>query len=416
MKLAYYTDSFFPELGGIQDSIAAQARSLGARGHRLLIVAPRASAADFRLARLDPGELDLGPQVRIVRIPAVGLPGSTGQSRLALAPGAASAAVAAFAPDLIHVHTFLPAGWLGALAARRLGVPLIGTNHWAADGFGLYAPRRVQAGAARLFMGAVARFYRRCALVTTPSQATADAMRAVGFDRPLRVVSNPIDLAEFCRPSAEQRATLRAELGLNGRTLIYAGRLAIEKKVDVLIRAFAIAARSRPDLSLALAGHGSARGALEQLAGQLGLQHRVHFLGSLPHATLARWLQASDLFAIASTSESQCMALLQAMACGRPAVVADCRALPEVLGPDAGLLARPDDPDDFATSLGRLLDDPELAQRCGKAASSRAAQSSVSAVTDQWEALYDPFTHTGAAGHHDSHPGAQRGGLSRSLP
>lgn len=416
MKLAYYTDSFFPELGGIQDSIAAQARSLGARGHQLLIVAPRAAAADFALAGVAPAELDLGPNVRIVRVPAVGLPGSTGQSRLAVAPGDTARAVARFAPDLIHVHTFLPVGWFGARAARRLRLPLIGTNHWAADGFGLYAPRLVQTAAARAFMSTVAGFYRRCALVTTPSQATADAMRAVGFERPFQVVSNPIDLDAFHPLPDAQRAEQRAALALTGPTIVYAGRLAIEKKVDVLIDALAIAVRGRPGLTLALAGHGSARASLEQQVARLGLQAQVRFLGSLPHRQLARWLQAADLFSIASTSESQCMALLQAMACGRPAVVADCRALPEVLGPDAGLLARPDEPADFAARLGQLLDDPDLTRRCGLAASRRADQSSVSAVTDQWEALYDPFTHSGLRRDHDRHSGSQRRGLPRTVP
>ena len=62
MKLVYCTDSFFPELGGIQDSIAALARSLAARGHRLLIVAPEASASDYRLAGItSTGILPAGP-------------------------------------------------------------------------------------------------------------------------------------------------------------------------------------------------------------------------------------------------------------------------------------------------------------------------------------------------------------------
>ena len=432
MKLVYCTDSFFPELGGIQDSIAALARSLAARGHRLLIVAPEASASDYRLAGITstgilpagpgrpaaserPAEPDLGPRTDVVRVPAIRLPGSTGQSRLALMPGRARGAIDAFGPDLVHVHTFLLVGWYGVRTASRLGVPLIGTNHWAADGFGLYAPRFLQAATARAFMGAVARFYRRCALVTTPSRATAEAMHAAGFERPVTVASNPIDLGDFSPASGAERARLRAELGLAGRTVIYAGRLAMEKKLDVLIDAFALAARTRPDLTLALAGHGSARGALERQVRRLGLHDRVRFLGSLPHAALARWLRAGDLFGIASTSESQCMALLQAMACACPAVVVGCRALPEVLGTDAGLVARPDDPADFARCLGRLLDEPELARCCGRAASRRAALSSVSAVTDQWEALYEPFAFTGPRRDHDRHSGAQRGTLPRPV-
>ncbi len=416
MKLAFYTDSFFPELGGIQDSIETLARALGDRGHRLLIVAPRPARRDYRVAGLTPAELDLGGGVRIERLPALPLPGSTGQTRLALPAGTTWQTMADFQPDLIHLHTFLSAGRLGARHARRLGVPTVGTNHWAADGFGLYAPKALEDRVAHLFMRFVVRFYRQCPLVTTPSRATADAMRRNGFDGHPLVVSNPIDTARFCPVDDQTRSRLRAELGLTGPTLIYAGRLAIEKKVDILFKALARLGATYPDLTLAIAGHGTDRERLTALVPRLGIGSRVRFLGSLPHDALARWLQASDLFVIASTSESQCMALLQAMACGRPAVVADSRALPEVLGSDAGLLARADDSDDFARQIGNLLADRSLATRCAEAGIARARQSSITAVTEQWEALYEQLVRVRDARDDDRHPGAQRGGLPRVVP
>lgn len=429
MRLAFYTDSFHPELGGIQDSIATLARALGARGHRVLIVAPAAAPRDYRLAAIAPADPDLGPHVTIERLPSVALPGSTGQSRLALTTGRSSRRVAAFGPDLVHVHTFLSVGRFGARIARRLGLALVGTNHWAADGFGVYAPRRLEAALARGFMQTVNRFYRRCALVTAPSQATATAMAQAGFARPVTVVSNPIDIDDFTPVDETTRTGLREALALEGPTLVYAGRLAIEKKVDVVIEAFARLAATRraagqAAATLALAGHGSAGASLQARAERLGIAGQVRFLGSLPHPQLARWLQAGDLFVTASTSESQCMALLQAMACARASVVVDSRALPEVLGPDAGLVARPDDPADLARQLARLVDAPAAARRCGEAARARASKASVSAITDQWETLYDTLVRSGPtrgpsrgpAGDHDRHSGPQRGSLSRALP
>jgi glycosyltransferase involved in cell wall biosynthesis len=416
MKLAFYTDSFFPELGGIQDSIETMVRALGDRGHRLLVVAPRPSRRDFRVAGLTPTELDLGSGVRIERLPALPLPGSTGQTRLALPAGAAWRVVADFRPDLIHLQTFLTVGRLGARHARRLRVPILGTNHWAADGFGLYAPKALEHRVARLFMSFVVRFYRQCPIVTTPSRATADAMRRGGFEGQPLVVSNPIDTARFCPVDDQTRSRLRAELGLTGPTLIYAGRLAIEKKVEVVFEALRRLVATHPDLTLAVAGHGTDRERLSGLIPRLGLGSRVRMLGSLPHPELARWLQASDLFVIASTSESQCMALLQAMACGRPAVVADSRALPEVLGSEAGLVARADDPGDFARQIGNLLADAALASRCAEAGIARARRSSITAVTEQWEALYEQLVRVNDARDDDRHPGTQRGGLPRAVP
>ncbi len=416
MDIAFYTDSFYPELGGIQDSIATSARALAERGHRLLVVAPSASAADYRAAGLPPTEVDLGSGVRILRMPALPWPGSTGQTRLGLPGPDAWRAVSARRPDVIHVQTFLPIGRLGARHARRLNVPLVGTNHWAADAFGLYAPRRLEAALARAFMRMVVHFYQSFPAVTTPSQATADAMTNAGFDGRPMVVSNPIDTVRFRPADPASRQRLRAERGLDGPTLFYAGRLAIEKKVHVLLDAFLRLTPRYPNIRLALAGHGTYRDSLVAQARRLGIEGRLHLLGSLPHDELANWFQSSDLFVTASTSESQCMALLQAMACGLPSVVADSRALPEMLGPDAGLLAAADDADDFAQKIARLLDDPALAAGCADAAIRRADRSSITAVTEQWELLYEHRLRTQHDGDHDRDTGPQRGGLPRAVP
>ena len=112
---------------------------------------------------------------------------------------------------------------------------------------------------------------------------------------------------------------------------------------------------------LALAGHGSARRQLEALANNLGVASRVRFLGTLSAASLAEACQSADIFATASTSETQCMALLQAMSTGLPAVGARSRALVEYIPPDAGLLAEPATPPMSRQSLACCCATPPCA-------------------------------------------------------
>ena len=81
MRIAFFTDSFYPELGGIQDSILLTARALGERGHTVVLYAPSASPRDFRLAGLPVKEVDLGERVQVRRLFSVPVPSSTGQSR-----------------------------------------------------------------------------------------------------------------------------------------------------------------------------------------------------------------------------------------------------------------------------------------------------------------------------------------------
>lgn len=387
MRVAVFTDSFHPELGGIQDAVLTLTRALGERGHDIVVHAPAAAPRDYRLAGIPPGEPDLGPTVTVKRLFALPVPSSTGQSRLLLPTWQRWRELARFRPDVIHTHTFLGAGWEALHAARRLGVPLVGTNHWAVSAFGGYAP--VAGGwLADAASQAVTGYYNRCAFVTGPSRSVLDEMVAAGLRRPHGVVSNPIDTDGF-RPAAPgEKQALKQRFGFSDATLLYAGRLAIEKNIDVLVWALSLVARQVPSALLAIAGHGSERGRLGQLARELGVRERVRFLGTLPQPALADALRAADVFAIASTSETQSMVLLQAMACGVPAVGARSRALPESIASDTGLLAEPGDADDFARQLLTLLLQPALRARMGERASLSAQRFGIAGVVGGWERIY----------------------------
>lgn len=394
MRIALFTDSFYPELGGIQDSILISARELGARGHAVAIFAPAAAPRDFARANLGVAEPALGASVEVHRLFALPMPGSTGQSRLVLPTGRRWPAVARFRPDVIHSHTFLGTGLEALAVARRLGTPLVGTNHWAIGGFSLYAPVAREA-VARGCWRTLARYYNHFDWVSAPSQATLADMRAHGFHRPGAVISNPIDTARFRPPRPGERQALKARLGLGAATVLYAGRLAREKRIDVLLRALPALRRAVPGAELVLAGHGTARPALEALAGALGVAGAVRFTGTLDHDRLAELCRAADVFALASTSELQSMVLLQAMSAGLPAVGARQGPLVDTIRPEVGLLAEPDRPESFAAALARLLRGPEgeaddAARRAamGAQATRAAARFGVSSVVDAWQDVY----------------------------
>ncbi len=387
MRIAVFTDSFYPELGGIQDSVLSGCRELGKRGHQVVIFAPRATGHDFKVAGLPGFEVDAGENVEIRRLFSLPIPSSTGQSRLLVPTGRRWRQLLPFEPDIIHSHTFLGAGLEALSAARHLDVPLVGTNHWAIGEFAGYTPF-----SANFFRNvsvrAVTRYYNHCALVTGPSHSVIDEMCAFGLRRPHRVVSNPVDTSRFRPVSDACREALKRTYGFSHSTIIYAGRLADEKKIDVLIRALPLVARQAPDVMLALAGHGSARHRLEQLAHALGVGERVRFLGTLDKATLADVFQAADIFAIASTSETQSMVLIQAMSAGLPVVGANWRALPEYIDAQSGFLAQPGCHEDFARRLTQLLGSPALRKHMGEHAVRKTTHFSITTVTNHWEEIY----------------------------
>ncbi|MDE2489284.1 MAG: glycosyltransferase [Elusimicrobia bacterium] len=384
MRIGVFTDHFYPELGGIQDSVAELARELGRRGHEVDVWAPRASRADFALAGLPLGESDLGPRVRVRRVPAVGFPSSSLQSRLASPFFRLHAA----AYDVVHVHSFLGIGRRGLNAAKRLGVPVVGTNHWAVVEFADYVPKSLcglfRAGS----LAYVSSFYGRCDHVTAPSRLVLDEMAARGLSAPRSTVSNPIDTDVFRPPRAGERESARRNLGLSGRVVACIGRIAPEKRTDVVLRAFARLAIGLPDAQLAFAGHGSFEPRMRALTRELGVADKVRFLGTLTKPLLASFLRAADLYAIASVSETQSMSLLQSFASGLPAVGVRWRAIPDYLDDDKGRLFERDDERAMAARMAELLGAGPLRRRLGAQARTFAERFSVSAVADSWEAIY----------------------------
>ena len=222
MKIAVFTDYFFPELGGIQDSIAITARSLGLRGHSIDIHAPRYGAADYRRVNATVREPDLGDNVRIHRRWSLPFPSSTRQSRAALPSPLALAALTGRArPDIIHSHSFFGLGLEAVLAGAILGIPVIGTNHTTIAGFGPHIPVSVDRAAAYVMW-----YYNRCDQVTAPSRSVFEelglASAAAAASRHLQPDRHRAVHACATRPNGQASC---ARFGLPGPTITFAGRL-----------------------------------------------------------------------------------------------------------------------------------------------------------------------------------------------
>jgi 1,2-diacylglycerol 3-alpha-glucosyltransferase len=386
MRIAFFSDNFYPELSGITDTITTTGKELHSRGHEILYVGPYYSPADFALAKrqfpLTKQDDAVAPGMQVLRLPSLHLPNSpTGQSRSAFPWGETLDEVAEFKPDVIHTQSPYGTGWAAVRVAKRLKIPLVGTNHTAVEDF---FPRGTWS-AMRHFD---AWYYNHCTFVTAPYAKLIDRMREAGFDKPARVLPNPADLHEFTPVTAEERAQHKAAFGLPGPTILCVGRLGVEKRVDILIRATAILLKEFSTLTLVASGHGAARASLESLTQKLGIARHVRFLGYLPRAELVEQYKAADLYAMASTSDSQSLALMQGYASGLPAVCANARGLPDYTPPNCGVLAEPNNPEDFANKIAALLRDETMRAKMGAAAIEYTKQFSPEKIATEWEKIY----------------------------
>ena len=232
-------------------------------------------------------------------------------ARLALA---ARAAARRQRPDVVWGHYLVPTGTIARRAARAARVPYALTAHGTDVANAESSPRIRKA--------TLAAVGDACAVfaVSDDLAARLDAVAGPLGER-LHVVSAGVDLEAFTDGDAEVAA---AALGWDsdGPRVAYVGTLIPRKNVARLLAAFAAARVKWGGGSLALVGDGPERSALEDLAADLGVVGSVRFAGAAEPADVPRWLRAADVACLVSEREGFGLAAIEALACGRPVVVA----------------------------------------------------------------------------------------------
>jgi glycosyltransferase involved in cell wall biosynthesis len=217
------------------------------------------------------------------------------------------------------------------------------------------------------------RFLRRWAarvMVLNPGMF-AEAANSGLAPTQLMWMPNPVDTSEFCPCDAASKAGWRRELGLPEAALVvtFVGRLAPEKELPSLLRAFARVCHQCPEAMLVLVGDGPGRAELMQVTKQSGLEANVTFAGQVDAGAVRKWLQASDAFTLVSSLEGLPCSLIEAMAVGLPAVVTDIPAMLQLVDHEVqGLVVELRNENSIARALLRLLEDSTLRARLGTAA------------------------------------------------
>lgn len=341
MRIAIFSDSYWPVIDGVVTSINNFSRELAKNGHEVLIVAPKPD-------RLFGFEVGKGVQVEWVS--SVHLP--TYKSYLIATPlsGRVKKSFLSFEPDIVHVQTPFSLGWMGKRWAKKNRIPLIAHYHTLLPDFLMYLPIPLVARtnlAKRLTWKYTRFFYNDSDVVLTPTTAMKKELESHGVKK-VRALSNGIDFELF-------HGQYRVPNWDGPFRLVFAGRLSFEKNIDVLIEALTRIRERIPSAELELIGDGPARPALAEKARALNLSEHVIFHGVLRGVDLARSIGSAHVFVTASTMETQGLSMLEAMAAGLPAVGANYLAIPEVVAEGKnGFLFTPGDALDLAEKVVRL--------------------------------------------------------------
>ncbi|MHB8605631.1 MAG: glycosyltransferase family 4 protein, partial [Thermoplasmatota archaeon] len=179
--------------------------------------------------------------------------------------------------------------------------------------------------------------------------------------------------------------------------IVFAGALRPYKGVDTLLRAFAKLASHPTRASLVIAGEGEDRAHLEALARELGIAPRVSFLGHVPRYEIPKLLEGCSALALPSRGESFGQIALEAMSMSRPVVVSDriTGAYDYLEEGMNGFMVPAGGVDELASRLAFLVDEPDAADRMGRAARKTAERFTWSEVAKRHVALYREVTRAG---------------------
>lgn len=261
-------------------------------------------------------------------------------------------------PEIVHTQAHFVIGRYAFSEASRRGIPVVATNHFMPDNVRPYvrAPKKLIDGGTALAWWDLRRKFQSADFITVPTQLAADLLTQNGFTSPIRAVSCGIDLERFsqARSNGLGGNGTAAEAGDTAPRVLFVGRLSAEKHVDDIVRAVA---RTDPALGLELdvVGGGDQEEPLKALAAELGVGDRVHVLGKISDKALMEAYQRSTFFCMPSTAELQSIATLEALAFGKPVVLADAVALPHLVRDGVnGYLFPPRDIDALSERFTRI--------------------------------------------------------------
>ncbi|MDR8018043.1 glycosyltransferase [Nesterenkonia aerolata] len=379
LRILIAADTYPPDVNGAAVFCQRLARHMTARGHEVHVAAARNEAGPDTVQQLDEATVH-----RFRSFPAP----THEYYRLCLpwqVEPAMDRLIAEIQPDVVHVQCHYMVGKAAIDSAVRRRIRLIATNHFMPENLDPFLP--FPAWFCRIVAKNSWRDMRRlmsqASVVTTPTPLSAQTMqRRGGFERVLPL-SNGIDVDHYrLRPGEQIEPADRP-------TVLFVGRLAVEKHVDVLIEAVAA---TDPSLGIGLdiIGDGEQRELLRRKIAEHGLQERVRMLGHLDDEQLRQAYLRADVFCQPGTAELQSLVSLEAMSAGKPVILADALALPHLVDEGRnGHLFRPKDPADLAAKLEAVFRlSPQQRQQMGEHSRAQAERHSIATTMEAFERLY----------------------------
>ncbi|MBN2467811.1 MAG: glycosyltransferase family 1 protein [Deltaproteobacteria bacterium] len=369
-SIAFVTETYPPEINGVAKTVSQVVTDLHRRGHSLKLFRPHQGTLDHPDPAKNFEHITLpGFRIPFYRDLRFGLPSTQFLVK----------AWAQNPPDLVHVVTEGPLGWSAVRAARKLSLPVISDFRTNYHLYSRYYRLGILSGFAERYL----RYLHNnthCTLV--PTREIQESLTKKGYKN-VSVVGRGID-ANFYSPT-KRDPSLRASWGLGDEDMgvLFVGRLAPEKNIQLTVEAFLRMKAQNPRLRLVLVGDGPSRNSLESTCSD------VIFAGMQSGEALARHYASADMFLFPSITETFGNVILEAMASGLAIVSFNYAAALEYLVDfESGLLAPYNNRKEFIERAVFLAGSKEMVEKLKRRSQSIAKLCTWESVLSRLEDVY----------------------------
>lgn len=304
MKILITTDVYAPAVNGVVTSIINLEKELSVRGHEVRVLTLSQKGGSYRegsvyyIRSLDAGKVYPGARVAFF----------SGHRYLN--------ELIEWKPDVIHSQCEFTSLCYAKKIARETKAPLIHTYHTIYEDYTHYfSPNQAIGKQAAAFL--TRRLLKKADLVVAPTEKVEKMLRSYGLKKEIRILPTGIQLAPFCE-AAEEKEHFGRRIS-EKPVLITVGRVAKEKNLDEILNF--LNTRKGERYHWLIVGDGPYRKTLEEKVETLGMKGQVTFTGMIPQKEVASYYQLGDVFVSASTSETQGLTYLEALAAGLPVAV-----------------------------------------------------------------------------------------------
>ena len=374
MKIAILSESAYPVLNGVSVSTDVLASGLTKRGHKVLLICPENSNKN-----------DSNNNYEIVRTPSYnivsGYPLPYPNKNLIFS------ILENFKPDIVHCQIPFTYGLIAKEWTKLTNTTFSAFNHTKYVNYGHYAGILKDIIKVPL-KSYLANFYNSADIVMTPSIMMKDELKSYGVTKEISVIPTGIPLPEAEDKNVTEEIRRKYNISPTDKVVIYLSRIAKEKNIHLLIDSFNELYSKYNNLKLMVCGGGPDFKELVAYRDTLQSRENIIFTGGVEKKQVYNYLYCGDIFAFPSTTETQGLAVCEAMACGLCVVAVNEGGTVESIENNVDGLLCGNNVNSFKSAISEILDNEKLREKLSFNALKSAENFSIKAMLDKYEDVF----------------------------